>query len=197
MPGKAGRAVARGALIAAVVATGPVIAPRARGQAADPPTTGTIVLARGVRDSINAIFVRFNQHWDELRSVNTLTQMLGTGHPTQLEYMGCLVGHASGDTVWVTSWAHARNLRQLQFAVTGDCTHVRHFVGSWHTHPFRADPAGGDQPLKVPALSAADLSTFAGGHDRVVIAAWDKDSIDAAYRAADGTVRHPAPIVVR
>jgi hypothetical protein len=46
-------------------------------------------------------------------------------------------------------------------------------------------------------LSAADLSTFDAGHDRVVLAAWDRDSIDAAIRRTDGTVVHPAPVVVR
>ena len=108
-------------------------------QSAAAPPHGTVVLDPAVRDSINAIFVRFNVHWDELAQVNTLTQMLGSGHPTQLEYMGCLIGRSHGDTVWVTSWVPARRLRQLQFAVTGDCTHLHHFVGSWHTHPYRGD----------------------------------------------------------
>jgi len=165
-------------------------------QSAAPRAHGTVVLEATVRDSINAIFLRFNAHWDELAQVNTLTQMLGTGHPTQLEYMGCLIGHSHGDTVWVTSWVPARRLRQLQFAVTGDCTHLHHFVGSWHTHPYRGDPAGGHLPLKEPVLSAVDLSTFAEGHDRVVLAAWDRDSIDAAVQTTHGRITHPAPVIV-
>jgi hypothetical protein len=154
-----------------------------------------VVLARPVRDSINAIWLRNNTHWNELANVNTLTQMLGTGHPTQREYLGCLIGHASGDTVFVTDWAPARDMHQLQFAVTGTCDHVTSLVGTWHTHPYRADSTG--QALKEPVLSGTDLSTFAAGHDRVVLAAWDTDSIDAAVRGNDGGVRHPAVIIVR
>src|SRR5581483_8961759 len=126
-----------------------------------------VVLTAPVRDSINAIFLRFNQHWDELARVNTLTQMLGTGPPTQREYLGCLIGTAAGDTVRVTDWVPARNLKQLQFAVTGSCDQVPHLVGTWHTHPYRAAPDG--HALKEPTLSAADLSTFSSGQDRVVV----------------------------
>src|ERR1700683_4005921 len=59
-------------------------------QSTSAPARGTIILGAPVRDSINAIFLRFNEHWDELGQTNTLTQMLGTGHPTQHEYLGCL-----------------------------------------------------------------------------------------------------------
>ncbi|GEM_PF-668525 len=158
----------------------------------EPP--GVVLLAPDVRDSINAIFLRNNRHWDELSRVNTLTQMLGTGPPTQREYLGCLVGRTHGDTVWITAWAPAAHLRQLQFAVTGSCQHVAHLVGTWHTHPYRAAPDG--HALKEPTLSATDLSTFADGSDRVVLAAWDVDSVDAAVRGADGTIHHPAAVVV-
>jgi hypothetical protein len=155
-----------------------------------------VLLAPAVRDSINVIFVRNNAHWNELADVNTLTQMLGTGHPTQKEYLGCLIGHASadGDTVYVSDWAPARGMVQLQFAVTGTCDHVDSLVGTWHTHPYRADSTG--HALKEPVLSKGDMTTFAQGHDRVVLAAWDRDSIDAALRASDGTVRYPAAVVV-
>jgi hypothetical protein len=159
----------------------------------DPP--GMLVLAPGVRDSINAIFLRFNVHWNELAETNTLTQMLGTGRPTQREYLGCLVGHAHGDTVWVTGWQPARDLKQLQFAVTGSCDQVARLVGAWHTHPYRAGPDG--HALKENALSAHDLATFAAGQDRAVIAAWDVDSMDAAVRGDDGAVHHPAAVVVQ
>ncbi len=180
------------ALLLGTVAGRPA-APHATSVRTAPP--GVLVLAPAVRDSINAIFLRFNTHWNELAETNTLTQMLGTGPPTQREYLGCLVGHASGDTVWVTTWARARDLKQFQFAVTGSCDSVPNMVGAWHTHPYRAAPDG--HALKEPGLSPHDLVTFAGGQDRAVIAAWDVDSLDAAVRAADGTVLHPATVVVR
>jgi hypothetical protein len=147
-----------------------------------------VFIAASVRDSMNAIWTRNNKHWDELGRVNTLTQMLGTGPPTQHEYMGCLVGRAGSDTVWVTSWAPARDLKQLQFAVTGTCDHVEQLIGTWHTHPYRAAPDG--TALKEPALSAGDLKTFQASRDRVILAAWDVDSIDAAVRTTDGAVWH-------
>jgi len=125
------------------------------------------VIAQPVRDSINAIWLRNNLHWNELTDQNTLTQMLGTGKPTQHEYLGCLIGHMVGDTVYVTDWRPAQHMHQWQFAVTGDCKHVAHLVGTWHTHPYRADSA--NHPLKEPVLSSTDLSTFAKGTDQVVL----------------------------
>ena len=148
-----------------------------------------------VRDSIDAIWLRNNQHWNELAHVNTLTQMLGTGPPTQREYMGCLVGHVAHDTVWVDTWAPAAHLIQLQFAVTGSCDSVPGLVGTWHTHPYRAAPDG--HALKEPVLSAGDLATFQSGRDRVILAAWDVDSVDAAIRLDDGRIQHPAIVIWR
>ncbi len=198
-PGGRGRRIRRRAAIAtlAVVALGGLTGRTGspHGTPLHPRPPGVLVMAPAVRDSINAIFLRFNAHWNELAETNTLTQMLGTGPPTQREYLGCLVGRASGDTVWVTSWAHARNLKQFQFAVTGSCDSVADMVGAWHTHPYRAAPDG--HALKEPGLSPHDLTTFTGGSDRAVIAAWDVDSLDAAVRAADGTVLHPATVLVR
>lgn len=159
----------------------------------DPPAV-VVVIAKSVRDSINAIWLRNNVHWNELADQNTLTQMLGTGKPTQREYMGCLIGQVSGDTVYVAAWVPARHMHQLQFAVTGSCKDIAGLIGTWHTHPYRADTAG--HALKEPVLSDTDLATFAAGTDRVVLAAWDADSVDAAARGGDGTVRHPAPIVI-
>jgi hypothetical protein len=162
-----------------------------------PVPPGVVVLPSVVRDSINVIFLRNNAHWNELADVNTLTQMLGTGHPTQKEYLGCLIGHSSagGDTVYVTDWVPARDMRQLQYAVTGSCDQVPSVVGTWHTHPFHADSAG--RAIKGAVLSTQDLSTFAAGRDLVVLAAWDADSIDAAVRDGRGAVQHPARVVVR
>ena len=162
-------------------------------QPPDPPAI--VVIARPVRDSINAIWLRNNLHWNELTDQNTLTQMLGTGKPTQHEYLGCLIGRVSGDTVYVTGWRPSRHMHQWQFAVTGDCKHTQQLIGTWHTHPYRADTA--NRPLKERVLSATDLATFSKGQERVVIAAWDADSVDAAVRARDGTIRHPAVVLIR
>jgi len=162
-------------------------------QPPDPPAI--VVVARPVRDSINAIWLRGNVHWNELTDQNTLTQMLGTGKPTQHEYLGCLIGRVVGDTIYVTAWRPARHMHQWQFAVTGDCKHVAKLVGTWHTHPYRADSA--NRPLKEPVLSSTDLGTFSKSRDRVTMAAWDVDSIDAAIRARDGSVRHPAVVLIR
>src|SRR5438445_687042 len=105
------RAFAIGALAAAVALAG---GPHA-------PAFEVIVLPRAVRDSMRARWEENNRHWDELSDVNTLTQMLGTGKPTQHEYLGCLFGHVARDTLWIEGAAAARRLRQLQFAVNGDC----------------------------------------------------------------------------
>lgn len=105
----------------------------------DPSVRGT-VLSRQVLDSMDAVFARFNAHWDDLQDQNTLTQMLGTGKPTQREYLGGLQGPIVNDTLMVQGWVPALNMKQLQFAVTGDCAGVPDRLGTWHTHPFRADP---------------------------------------------------------
>jgi hypothetical protein len=68
-------------------------------------------------------------------------------------------------------------------------------IGTFHTHPYRADSAGG--ALKEPGLSAQDLMTFTTGRDRALIVVWDVDSIDVALRATDGHVVHPARLVPR
>jgi hypothetical protein len=91
--------------------------------------------------------------------------------------------------------ASARELRQLQFAVAGSCDAVDDVVGTWHTHPYRADSAGHAQ--KERGLSALDLRTFAAASDLVVIVMWDVDSLDVAAKRSDGTVHHPAPLAVR
>ena len=141
------------------------------------------------------IWAENNLHWDELADVNTLTQMLGTGKPTQHEYLGCFYGEIERDTLWVEGWAVAANLKQLQFAVAGDCDHVARFVGTWHTHPYRADARG--QPVKERQLSESDLATFAAGRDLVTLVMWDVDSLDAAARGPDGGLRYPASVAVR
>src|SRR5207302_11093 len=83
---------------------------------------------------------------------------LGTGRPTQREYLACLEGEVVRDTLFVRRLQPARDLKQLQFAVAGTCDRVARLVGTFHTHPYRADSAG--RALKERGLSARDLETF-------------------------------------
>ena len=185
-------------VITAAIASGfaVAIATAGAGEPARPPAAGgVIILSAEVRDSMASLFVRGNEHWNDLAEETTLAQMLGTGRPTQLEYLGCLRGRTAGDTVWVEATMPAARMRRFQFAVTGTCDHVAELVGTWHTHPYRASPSG--SALKERALSERDLSTFAKSADRAVIAVWDSDSLDAAVRGVNGAVRHPAVTVVR
>lgn len=164
------------------------------GLSGEHPIFDVVFLPAGVRDSMTLLWTRNNEHWDELADVNTLEQMLGTGKPTQHEYLGCLWGVVTRDTLWVEGWVPARNLKQLQFAVTGTCDHVAHFVGTWHTHPYRADLTG--RPIKERELSDQDLATFVGARDLVTMVMWDADSLDVAAKSTDGTLRHPVPLAV-
>jgi len=159
------------------------------------PPFKVIVLPAGIRGLMSAVWVMNNRHWDELADQNTLTQLLGTGRPTQLEYLGCLAGDVVHDTLFVRRLVPAADLKQLQFAVAGSCDAVEGFVGTWHTHPYRADPNG--QAVKERGLSAMDLETFAAARDLVSVVMWDVDSLDAAAKGPDGSVRHPAPIILR
>jgi len=159
------------------------------------PSLPVVVLPALVRDSMAAVWASNNRHWNELGDQNFLQQALGTGRPTQHEYLGCLVGEVEGDTLWVRALEAAEHLRQLQFAVTGDCDQVAHLVGTWHTHPYHADATG--QPAKERGLSAQDLETFAASRDLVSIVMWDTDSLDVAAKGPAGDVVHPAPLVVR
>jgi len=166
------------------------------GIALDPaPSFTVIVVPAEIRGMMSAVWVTNNRHWDELGDQNTLTQLLGTGRPTQLEYLGCLAGEVVNDTLFVRRLVSAADLRQLQFAVAGNCDTVDGFVGTWHTHPYRAGPYG--QATKERALSAQDLATFASARDLVTVVVWDVDSLDAAAKGPDGSVRHPARITLR
>ena len=154
-----------------------------------------VVITTEVRLAFDSIFTLSNRHWNEQQEETQLAQMLGTGRPTQLEYMGCLRGRAAGDTVWVDATSPARGMIRFQFAVTGSCDHVPDLVGTWHTHPFRASHDG--SAIKERQLSRTDLKTFAADADRAVLVVWDVDSIDVAVRSVNGTVQHPAGLVVR
>jgi hypothetical protein len=160
-----------------------------------PPVFTGVLLSAELRGRMSAIWVENNRHWDELAGQNTLTQLLGTGKPTQREYLGCLTGDVQGDTLFVRRLEPAADLKQLQFAVAGTCDGVAQLVGSFHTHPYRADPAG--RPLKERGLSTMDLETFAHAPDLVALVMWDRDSLDGATKAWDGSVRHPAALTVR
>ena len=159
------------------------------------PTFSVVVLPADLRGLMSALWVENNRHWDELGDQNTLTQLLGSGKPTQREYLGCLVGDVAGDTLVVRGLVDAKHLKQLQFAVAGDCEGVERLVGSFHTHPYRADPAG--RAVKERGLSAMDLKTFAAAPDMVTMVMWDLDSLDVATKAGDGGVRHPAAVQIR
>ncbi len=150
-----------------------------------------VVLARPARDSMNVVFRRFNEHWDELGDLTTLERMLGTIRPTQLEYLGCLQGSIRGDTVRIEIWQPAADMKQLQLAVAGDCDTVPRLVGTWHTHPYRADLR--NLPIKERTLSAQDLETFRSSTYRVTLVMWDVDSVDGAVKKGR-TVVHPIDV---
>jgi hypothetical protein len=166
----------------------PLPAPRA-------PRFSVVILPVDLQGLMSALWVEYNRHWDELADQNTLTQLLGTGRPTQLEYLGCLVGDVARDTLFVRRLVGAANLKQLQFAVAGSCDGVEQLVGAFHTHPYRADSAG--RAVKERGLSAMDLRTFAAASDIITVVMWDLDSLDVAAKTADGSVRHPVPLALR
>jgi proteasome lid subunit RPN8/RPN11 len=151
-----------------------------------------VVLAAAARDRMGQVFARFNQHWNELGDLNTLERMLGTIRPTQREYLGCLQGEIDGDTVRVDGSVPATGMKQLQLAVTGSCDSVPRLVGTWHSHPYRADPQ--NLPIKERRLSAQDLETFGSSPYAVTIVIWDVDSLDTAVRW-HGKVVHPARVI--
>ena len=167
----------------------------APGSPASPASGRTVVLPERVLASMNERFRQNNEHWDEAPRMNRLTQLLGNGGPTQLEYMGCLQGRISRDTLRIRDWKEARDLIQLQFAVDGSCEHVSNLVGTWHTHPFRADASG--RPVKTRNLSPSDLDSFTEGRDRMILVLWDVDSLTVAVRDESGRVVHPATMVIR
>jgi hypothetical protein len=151
-----------------------------------------VILSRSARDSMNAAFDRSNEHWDQLADLNTMERMLGTIRPTQREFLGCLQGRAAARSVRIDGWTPASGMKQLQLAVAGSCDSVPHLVGTWHTHPYRADLQ--NRPLKERGLSAQDLQTFTGTSLAVTLVMWDRDSVDAAVRTDQGRVVHPARV---
>lgn len=166
-----------------------------RGAGQDPAGSApVVVLSAAAREGMGRVFSRFNRHWNELGDLNTLERMLGTIRPTQREYLGCLQGRVAGDTVWVDGWVPATEMKQLPLAVTGSCDGVPNLMGTWHSHPFHADPQ--NLPLKERSLSAQDLETFGASGDAVELVIWDVDSLDGAVRSRSRVV-HPVRVVVR
>ncbi len=171
-----------------VLSGAPAPAPVPRGD------SSVVALARAARDSMGVVWSRFNRHWDELGDLNTMERMLGTIRPTQREYLGCLQGRIRGDTVRIDGWVPAADLKQLQLAVAGHCDSVPRLLGTWHTHPYRADLR--NLPVKERRLSTQDLETFAASPYRVMLVMWDLDSVDAAVKRGPNLV-HPAAVVTR
>jgi hypothetical protein len=162
-----------------------------RGTASDR-ADGDVALPRTIRDSMNAVFLASNEHWNELGDLNTLERMLGTVRATQREYLGCLQGTARDGVVRIDGWMPAHDMKRLQLAVTGSCEGVPRLVGTWHTHPYHADLQ--NLPIKERSLSPQDLETFRTSDYAVMLVIWDVDSLDAAVRAPDGTTHHPAAV---
>lgn len=154
-----------------------------------------VIVPHAVLESMNAVFTRSNEHWDELADLNTMERMLGTIRPTQREFLGCLQGEVQTGLVRVQSWVPARDMKQLQLAVAGSCDSVPRLIGTWHTHPYRADER--NLPIKERQLSAQDLETFGNSRLDLTLVMWDQDSIDAAVRMPDGRVVHPVRVVER
>ncbi len=151
-----------------------------------------VALPHTIRDSMNAVFLASNEHWNELGDLNTLERMLGTVRPTQREYLGCLQGTVRDGVVRIDGWMPAHHMKRLQLAVTGSCEGVPRLVGTWHTHPYHADLQ--NLPLKERSLSPQDLETLRTSDYAVMLVIWDVDSLDAAVRLPDGATRHPAAV---
>ena len=165
----------------------PAIAP-----AADSLTT--IVLARPVLDSMNRIFTQANEHWNELADLNWMERNLGTVRPTQREYLGCLLGEVRGDTLVVDDWTPARHMKRLMLAVTGDCSGLARYVGTFHNHPYLADTQ--NRATKQRFLAPQDLQSFEASGDLVAMVIWDPDSVDAALRTPSGGIVREQKVLV-
>src|SRR5207244_9414791 len=60
------------------------------------PSFHVVVLPAAVRGVMSDLWVENNRHWDELAGQNTLTQLLGTGKPTQREDLDSHDGDEGG-----------------------------------------------------------------------------------------------------
>jgi hypothetical protein len=171
-----------------LVAAAALVPPAVPGTLAEP----VVVLRREARDSMSAVYRTYNRHWDQLADLNMLEKMLATVRPTQREYLGCMLGRVEGRVIHVDRWVPAKHMKQLPLAVSGSCDSIPGVVGTWHTHPYRADLE--NQPVKERSLSRQDVATFAETAWAVTLVMWDEDSVDAAARDAGGTIRHPVAV---
>lgn len=152
-----------------------------------------ILVANDVRDSMNVVFIHATSGWRKYSSTNN-PATFGRGTPIWRETMRCLHGRISTDTLWITSWETPRGERAFAAAVTGECDDGANAVGSWHTHPWRADSM--QKPVKTSRLSVEDLRAFRSSSDLISLAQWDRDSIAGALRAFNGSVQYPVPVLV-
>jgi hypothetical protein len=151
-----------------------------------------ILIANDVRDSMNMVFIHSTAGWRNYHNVNPM--IYGKGTPIWRETMRCLRGRLSADTLWITAWETPKGERGFAAAVTGDCDDRADAVGSWHTHPWRADSV--EKPIKTRELSVGDLRAFRMSTDRISLAQWDRDSLAGAVRAFNGSVQYPIPVEV-
>ena len=152
-----------------------------------------ILVANDVRDSMNLVFLHATSGWKKYHpNVNPMNY--GRGSPIWRETMRCLHGRISTDTLWITSWESPRGERAFAAAVTGECDDSDNSVGSWHTHPWKADSL--DHPIKTRGLSVGDLRAFRSSSDRISLAQWDRDSITGAVRAFNGSMQYPIAVQV-
>jgi hypothetical protein len=151
-----------------------------------------ILIANDVRDSMNMVFIHSTLGWRKYPNINPA--IFGRGTPIWRETMRCLRGRISTDTLWITAWEAPRDERAFAAAVTGECDDGDDAIGSWHTHPWRADSM--QKPLKTRGLSVGDLRAFHSSSDLVSLAQWDLDSIGGAVRAFNGSVQYPTPVLV-
>jgi hypothetical protein len=151
-----------------------------------------ILVANDVRDSMNMVFIHSTLGWRSYPNINPAN--FGRGTPIWAETMRCLRGRTSGDTLWITAWETPHGLRSFAAAVTGDCDDLDDAVGSWHTHPWRADSL--EMPIKTRGLSVGDLRNFHSSSDLISLAQWDRDSIAGAVRSFNGSVQYPIPVMV-
>jgi hypothetical protein len=151
-----------------------------------------ILVANDVRDSMNMVFIHSTSGWRKYPNINPAN--FGRGTPIWRETMRCLRGRISTDTLWITAWETPRGLRSFAAAVTGECDDLADAVGSWHTHPWRADSV--QKPIKIRGLSVGDLRNFHSSSDLISLAQWDRDSIAGALRAFNGAVQYPVPVLV-
>jgi hypothetical protein len=161
-----------------------------------PPTSlpvRVILVVNDVRDSMNLVFLHATSGWKKYHpDVNPMNY--GRGSPIWRETMRCLHGRISTDTLWITSWESPRGERAFAAAVTGECDDSDNSVGSWHTHPWKADSL--EHPIKTRGLSVGDLRAFRASSDRISLAQWDRDSITGAVRAFNGSMQYPIEVRV-